>query len=47
MKKYRKGTDSPEKTAKENENKRERRAALNTPEKKLNAMLMINIVEQL
>ena len=34
MKKYRKGTDSPEKRAKENENKRKRRAALNTPEKK-------------
>ena len=34
MKKYRKGTDSPEKRAKENGNKRKRRAALNTPEKK-------------
>ena len=34
MKKYRKGTDSPEKRVKENENKRKRRAALNTPEKK-------------
>ena len=34
MKEYRKATDSPEKRAKLNENKRKCRAALNTPEKK-------------
>ena len=34
MKEYRKATDSPEKRAKLNENKRKHRAALNTPEKK-------------
>ena len=34
MKEYRKATDSPEKRAKLNENKRNRRAALNIPEKK-------------
>ena len=34
MNAYRKDTDSLEKRAKFNENKRKRRAALNTPEKK-------------
>ena len=34
MKEYRKATDSPEKRANLNENKRKRRAASNTPEKK-------------
>ena len=34
MKEYRKATDSPEKRAKLNENKRKCRAALNTPGKK-------------
>ena len=34
MKEYRKATDSPEKRAKLNENKRKHRAALNTPGKK-------------
>ena len=46
MKEYRKATDSPEKRAKLSENKRKPRAALNTPEKKLNAMLMLEVVER-
>jgi len=46
MKEYRKATDSPEKRAKLNENKRKCRAALNTPEKKLNTMLMLEVVER-
>ena len=46
MKEYRKATDSPEKRAKLDESKRKRRAALNTPEKKLNAMLMLEVVER-
>lgn len=46
MKEYRKATDSPEKRAKLNENKRKRTAALNTPEKKLNPMLMLEVAER-
>jgi len=46
MKEYRKATDSPENRAKLSENKRKPRAALNTPEKKLNAMLMLEVVER-
>ena len=45
MKEYRKATDSPEKRAKLNENKRKHRAALHQ-EKKLNALLMLEVIER-
>ena len=47
MKEYRKATDSSEKRTKLNENKRKRRAALKIHQKKkLNAMLMLEVIER-